>query len=133
MTSPIDPPEQSADTPGEDSVPAQGDNGMDEPTAAELDKARARTLRRTILRKSLRHERARSRRKQSAWSFLGSFGLIGWSVTVPTLAGLALGLYLDDVTNSETSFTITFLVVGVAVGCVVAWYWITEESRSDDE
>lgn len=127
MTSPADTPEQPADTPGE------GDNSVDELSAAELDEARARALRRTVLRKSLRHEQARRQRKQSAWSFLGTFGLVGWAVAIPTLAGLAFGLFLDDVTNTKTSFTVTFLVVGVVVGCVAAWYWITEESRSDDD
>jgi ATP synthase protein I len=101
-------------------------------TAEALDRARARSLRRAVLRKTLRHERAQRRSEQSVWSFLGTFGLIGWTVALPTLAGLAFGLFLDDVTDTDRSFAITFLVVGATVGCLAAWYWVKQESRPDD-
>ena len=61
------------------------------------------------------------------------FGLVGWTVAVPTLLGLALGVFIDNRVESSVSFTITFLIVGVAVGVSMAWYWIRQESRGDDE
>jgi ATP synthase protein I len=113
---------------------AHGERNDDaEPDPADLDRARARALRRTVLRKSMRRDRARRRRQQSTWSFLGTFGLVGWTVAVPTLLGLAIGVFLDDVTDTERSFTLTFLVAGVAVGCAMAWYWVDKERRPDDE
>jgi ATP synthase protein I len=57
------------------------------------------------------------------------FGLVGWSVAVPTVAGLALGIWLDARFPGRASWTLTFLVVGVALGCLNAWYWVKQESR----
>jgi len=97
----------------------------------EDDRAHATTLRRTVLRKSVRRERARRRGDESIWAWLGTFGLVGWTVMVPTLLGLAFGAFLDGRIDSTVSFTITFLIVGVAVGASMAWYWIRRESEGD--
>ena len=98
-------------------------------TADELDRQRSHELRRIILRKSVRRERARRHRRESIWSYLGTYGLVGWTVAVPTLLGLAFGLYLDRRVDSQRSFTITFLVLGLCVGCAMAWYWVRRESE----
>jgi ATP synthase protein I len=60
------------------------------------------------------------------------FGLVGWSVTIPTLAGIALGAWLDHRYPGQVSWTLTFLVIGVAVGCLNAWYWVQQESNRDE-
>jgi ATP synthase protein I len=87
-------------------------------------------FRRIVVGKSQRRNRARSRDDASIWSYLGTFGLVGWTVALPTLLGLALGLFLDGRSDpSGRSYTITFLVLGVAVGCGLAWYWVRRESR----
>ena len=96
--------------------------------SAELDREHAETLRRVVSAKSERRVRARERPKESIWAFMSTFGLVGWTVAVPTLAGLALGVFLDGRTESERSYTITFLVLGIAGGCATAWYWIRRES-----
>lgn len=96
------------------------------------ERRRAEELRRVVLHKSLRRERARHRRDESIWTWLGTFGLVGWTVAVPTLLGLALGRFLDDRIDASVSFTITFLVVGVAVGVSMAWYWVRRESEGGD-
>lgn len=106
-------------------------NDEDLPTDP-ADRERIEALRRTIRRKSLRHERARRHRRPSVLSYLGTFGLVGWTVTIPTLAGLAFGLYIDSVVESERSFTIVFMLLGVAIGLVTAWYWIQQEGRGHD-
>ena len=94
--------------------------------------ARAEALRGIALRKSQRRERARRRGTDNVWSWMGMFGLVGWTVAVPTLLGLALGVFVDNRVESSVSFTITFLVVGVAIGAATAWYWIRQESQGDD-
>lgn len=73
-----------------------------------------------------RRQRAQRRRPANPLRGLGVFGVVGWSVAVPTLAGLALGLWLDDVADTQRSWTITLLLAGVAFGCFNAWYWIAE-------
>jgi ATP synthase protein I len=98
----------------------------------EADRRRAEELRRVVLRKSLRRERARHRHDESVWAWLGTFGLVGWTIAVPTVLGLALGRFIDDRVETSLSFTITFLVAGVAVGVSMAWYWVRRESEGDD-
>ena len=58
---------------------------------------------------------------------------MGWTVVTPTLLGLAFGLFLDNRIDTSISFAITFLVTGAAVGVSMAWYWIRQESRGDDD
>lgn len=85
----------------------------------------------TIKRRAERKQRARARPPRSAWFGLGMFGLVGWSVVVPTLIGVAVGLWLDSRWPGRPSWTLTLLIIGAALGCLNAWYWITSE-RDDD-
>ncbi|HLZ87639.1 MAG TPA: AtpZ/AtpI family protein [Puia sp.] len=55
------------------------------------------------------------------------FGLIGWSVAVPTLVGVAAGLALDRGHTGGRSWTLTLLVAGLVLGCWNAWYWVRKE------
>jgi ATP synthase protein I len=84
---------------------------------------------RHIERDASRKLRARAEGRRGVWFGLGMFGLVGWSVAVPTVAGLALGIWLDARFPGRASWTLTFLVVGVALGCLNAWYWVKQESR----
>jgi ATP synthase protein I len=85
-----------------------------------------------IERKSERKRRARATGVLPAWFGLGMFGLVGWSVAVPTLLGVALGVWLDRRwPASHASWTLTFLLIGAALGCLNAWYWIRQESRRE--
>ena len=114
----------------------------DEPVTSAIDETagsgdvareRADELRRIVLHKSVRRARARRHGHDNVWSWMGMFGLVGWTVAVPTLLGLAFGAFLDGRIDSSVSFTITFLVVGAAVGASMAWYWIKRESEGGDE
>ncbi len=70
--------------------------------------------------------------KQESFFFgLGLFGTVGWSVAIPTVLGTLLGRWLDTLHRSETSWTITGLIVGLAIGCLVAWHWITKHGREE--
>lgn len=66
---------------------------------------------------------------QSVWFGLGMLGLIGWSVTLPTLGGALLGLWLDKHVPGAHSWTLALLVLGLTVGCFNAWHWITREQH----
>ncbi|MDD2321466.1 MAG: AtpZ/AtpI family protein [Geobacteraceae bacterium] len=67
--------------------------------------------------------------EQSVWFGLGMFGLIGWSIAIPMLIGIALGIWLDNRLGDRISWTLTFLLVGVVVGCLNAWYWLSKERK----
>jgi ATP synthase protein I len=66
----------------------------------------------------------------SAWLGLGMMGLIGWSVTIPTLLCVALGAWLDRHYPGNHNWTLALLAVGLALGCFTAWRWVANEARS---
>jgi ATP synthase protein I len=79
---------------------------------------------------------ARARRKQRArgdtgvWFSLGMMGLVGWSVAVPTIIGVIVGVWIDRTWPSRVSWTLTLLLAGVALGCLNAWRWVRQESAN---
>lgn len=82
-----------------------------------------------IARKEKRKLAARRTSSGTVWAGLGMFGMIGWSVAIPTLLGAALGIWLDKKYPESFSWTLTFLVVGLLTGCIIAWYWVAKEDR----
>ena len=57
------------------------------------------------------------------------FGIVGWSVAIPTIVAVALGVWLDSKLESGVSWTLMLLAAGIAIGCLNAWYWVKTESR----
>ena len=58
-------------------------------------------LAREVGTKAERKLRAQRHLDRTIWLGLGMMGLIGWSVAIPTLAGVALGLWLDKYHPAE--------------------------------
>ena len=75
--------------------------------------------------------RARQEKDRDVWFGLGMFGLIGWSVAIPTVIVIAVGIWIDAKWPSSYSWTLMFLIIGVIVGCLNAWYWVRRESRRE--
>ena len=67
--------------------------------------------------------------KRSVWFGIGMFGMVGWSVAVPTLLGAASGMWLDKKYPETFSWTLSFLILGLFAGCLIAWHWITKEHK----
>lgn len=67
--------------------------------------------------------------KKSIWSGIGLFGMVGWSIAVPTLLGAALGIWLDKKYRQTFSWTLSLLIVGLILGCVIAWNWVNKENK----
>jgi ATP synthase protein I len=86
-------------------------------------------MREEVARKAARRRKAARERDRGVWFSLGLFGLVGWSVAVPTLLGVALGVWIDARWPSRISWTLTLLFVGIVVGCIHAWHWIKQESE----
>ncbi|MDI6797574.1 MAG: AtpZ/AtpI family protein [Desulfatibacillaceae bacterium] len=80
----------------------------------------------TVEKKEKRRIKARGEDKSPLFG-LGMFGLVGWSVALPTLGAIALGVWIDKTWPSPISWTLTLLFVGVTIGCLNAWYWIQKE------
>lgn len=81
--------------------------------------------------KAERKRRARSGH-DDVWFWLGMFGLVGWSVAIPTVAGVFLGRWLDERLSDPVSWTLTFLLLGVVVGCANAWLWVRQQLTHRD-
>ena len=103
-----------------------GEEERPKPQVREQEK-RQDELARTLGEAEKRKVRAREREEESVWFGLGTFGLVGWSVAIPTLIGLALGIWLDSAVPLGFSWTLTLLFVGIVTGCLNAWYWISRE------
>lgn len=89
-------------------------------------------LARKVGHKAQRKIRGRAQRRRTVWFGLGMFGLVGWAVAIPALAGVAIGLWLDaHHPAARVSWTLTFLVIGIIVGCLNAWYWVKQESHHE--
>ena len=65
-------------------------------------------------------------------SWIGTLGVVGWCVTVPMLAGIALGRWLDSTFKGSHSFTIMLLVGGLFLGCAIAWSWVKKRLELGD-
>ena len=89
-------------------------------------------LEEAVGRKAERRERARREGRHTMWFGFGMFGLVGWAVAAPTLAGVALGFWLDERFPGDPSWTITGLVAGVVLGCLNAWWWVQRAGGSDN-
>jgi ATP synthase protein I len=92
-----------------------------------------RRLEEQVARRARRRARALREQRRTVWFSLGLFGMIGWSIAVPALVGVALGLWLDRHAQGRVSWTITLLLAGVAVGCLNAWRWLQQESSEEDD
>ena len=79
--------------------------------------------------KAARKLKARRNPTQGIWFGLGMMGIIGWSVVVPTLLGAALGIWLDNHHPGTHSWTLMLLIIGLAIGCLNAWHWVSKEDK----
>lgn len=65
---------------------------------------------------------------KSFWSVVGMMGSVGWSVALPTVAGGLFGRWLDGrVEGSGQVFMFFFLLLGLGVGCFLAWRTVKEK------
>lgn len=65
--------------------------------------------------------------KQSPWFGLGMFGLVGWSIALPTVAGVMIGTWIDNHWPSQASWKLTLMFLGVIIGFSMACYWMRKE------
>ena len=101
-------------------------------TSEELRRKSHNTLADTVGAKEDRKVRAREDAHRSVWFGFGMFGIIGWSVAVPAVACIALGVWIDTRWPSPYSWTLMLLFIGVILGCANAWYWVTRERKKLD-
>ena len=100
----------------------------------ENNKSRSKPLlSQEVEKKVARKLKARRNSSQGVWFGLGMMGLIGWSVSIPTIVGAFLGLWLDRKYPGGRSWTLALLVGGLAIGCLNAWHWVGREEKAMKE
>ena len=90
-------------------------------------------FRKEVCEKERRKLKARRKGKESVWQGFGVFGLIGWSVAVPTVLFVLLGLFLDERFGGRQSYTLAMLAAGLCVGVLNAWYWVDRKMKEINE
>ncbi|MFP4309912.1 MAG: AtpZ/AtpI family protein [Desulfococcaceae bacterium] len=83
-----------------------------------------------IARRQSRKLRAKREGDRGPWFGLGMFGLVGWSVAIPSVLGALLGVWLDKAFPGPRSWTLMLLFVGVVCGCAMAWFWVRREGEA---
>lgn len=89
----------------------------------EDDLARAAGKRR---QREARREPFGTREVARALAYVGS---LAWLVVVPALLGILLGRWLDAVLQTRFAMTALGIVLGIGLGCYLAWRRIEEENR----
>lgn len=102
---------------------------MPEPQQPDIPPEPEDKFRRQISSKAARRLKTQADDRGNVWYGLGMFGLIGWSVAIPTLLGVALGIWIDRTWPSRYSWTLMLLLLGILLGCLNAWHWVSQERR----
>lgn len=89
-------------------------------------------FKREVLRQVRRKQVAAQQPARSPLLGLGMFGVIGWSVALPTLMGIAVGSWLDRRWPGTVSWTLTAMLVGLLIGCGLAWHWVSADPATFD-
>ena len=106
---------------------------MPEPKKPAGQPAAGDEFARQIKAKEDRKLRAQARDQGNVWFGLGMFGLVGWSVVIPALLGVALGLWIDRTWPSRFSWTLMLLLLGIIMGSLNAWRWLSQEHQKIDK
>jgi ATP synthase protein I len=85
--------------------------------------ASAERMIRQVEAKQQRMARGRNH-KNAVLRSIAILGVIGWSVVLPTLVGVALGAWIDGRWPSRFSWTLILMMTGLLLGCANAWLHI---------
>lgn len=84
----------------------------------------------TIRGTAKRMQRARSKPGESPLRGFSVFGIVGWSIAVPIVAGALGGGWLNRVAPQNFSWTIALILGGAAIGMFIAWGWLSKEKQA---
>jgi ATP synthase protein I len=62
--------------------------------------------------------------KSGFWHYAQILGVGGWLFVIPVVGGAYLGRYLDERLGGNISWTLTFIIIGIAVGIYNIWYFL---------
>lgn len=82
---------------------------------------------RAVVARERRARKAKEEGDRTLRYGFGSFGAIGWSIVVPSLIGIFVGLWLDRRFETGMRFTLSLFVLGLFVGIINVWKWMNAE------
>lgn len=74
-----------------------------------------------VKRRRERRELWKHEGERSIGQNLAMIGALGWTIVTPTLVGIFVGQWLDREFGSGVFWTLGLLVLGLAIGCTLAW------------
>ena len=74
---------------------------------------------------------ARKPGSRGTLAWIGAIGLMGWTIALPMVLGIALGRWIDSRGSGPRLFTIMFMIGGLLIGCAMAWSWIWKRLEID--
>jgi len=92
-------------------TPERQEPGPDHPE--RLDEA--------VRKRRERREHWRREGERSIAQNLAMIGALGWTIVTPTLIGVFIGRWLDREFGAGVFWTFGLLVLGLAIGCTLAW------------
>lgn len=84
-------------------------------------------LHKAVRLRKKRDERWKKEGERSLWQNLSMVGALGWLIVTPTLLGVLVGRWLDGRFETNIFFTGALIVLGISIGCYLAWQRITNE------
>lgn len=79
--------------------------------------------------KERRRIKAEQGKRVGAWYGLGLVGYVGWSVVIPTLLGIFVGVWIDIRWPGPRSWTLMLMVLGLFLGCLSAGFWVNRQRQ----
>jgi len=70
-----------------------------------------------------------ARKEKTFWHYASIIGVGGWLFVIPIIAGAYLGRYLDKRFVGGISWTITFIIIGIAAGIYNFWFFYMRRTR----
>ncbi|MGO8952976.1 MAG: AtpZ/AtpI family protein [Rhodomicrobium sp.] len=91
----------------------------DKPGKEELSKA--------VRTRQERRARWRDEGERSIGQNLAMIGALGWTIVVPAFLGIIAGRWLDRHLQMGMFWTLSLLVAGLVLGCLLAWKRVQSE------
>lgn len=84
-------------------------------------------MHRAVRLREQRSERWKKEGERSLWQNLSMVGALGWLIVTPTLLGVLIGRWLDDIFETGIFFSGALIFLGLAMGCYLAWQRVSKE------
>jgi len=81
----------------------------------------------TVRTRQQRRERWKEEGERPVWKNLSMVGALGWLIVAPTLIGVFAGRWLDTRMDTGILFSGALTLVGVCLGCYLAWRRMNDE------